>query len=1093
MTTPPPNPSTPGPAENKHWSPAEHEPRVLERWSAARVGAADPATVLSGRKKPYVMFIPPPNVTAALHLGHALNNTLQDILARAHRMMGFETLWMPGTDHAGIATQAVVERRLMKDEKKRRTDYRREDFIAKVQAFKDEYEATITGQLKVMGCSCDWDRQRFTMDPQCTGAVREAFFRLFRDGLIYRGKRLVNWDPVLLTALADDEVNMEEVDGTFFYLRYPLVDRSGAPVLWSVLAGRGMLLPAGASGMGPAWVTVATTRPETYLGDTAVAVNPKDPRAQALRGLFVKLPLVERIIPIVEDDYVVMPATDPDAPGVDAKAKFATGVLKVTPAHDPNDYEIGRRHTLPVINVMAPDASISDKHGWSDIGGAEQFVGMSREIARREVVNQFTRLGLLEDRRPYRHSVGHSDRSHAPIEPYLSDQWYVRVTDDRLTGAALRAMALDQRATSGDHAAIALPKSPAMGDGLLRFHPERYARTFQHWHENLRDWCISRQLWWGHRIPIWTIIPDIARTKKGEVIEDSAFVEDMFLAHVAGHLRVFFQACGIENEACFLQEERDTWRVCARSERAVRAFAALEHYTQKRLMGELGDTDPVTGRPLDLSVKLEGFPEATRAAADLAGLITVCEQESDVLDTWFSSALWPLSTLGWPLETPELRAFNPSSSLCTAREIITLWVSRMVMFNRYFRGQDARGQTGLDAKPHADGVLPFRDVFIHAMVQDEQGRKMSKSLGNGVDPLDIIATHGADALRFTLCEMTTHTQDVRMPVVRDAKTGRNGSPRFDLGRNFATKLWNASKLVAMTFERAAATPPGTPDPGLGLADRWMLSRLAAATAACERALRTYSFSEYAQTLYVLLWNDYCDWYLEAVKPTVAASPAQQGVMLHVLRVILRLMHPVMPFITEVVDESLGRLAAPVPTGIGFGAPGSAVLALAPWPSVSETLRDLAVEERFGRLRVVVESVREVRAKMNLARSRKITLHAPAGLAAEIAGTGGITETLAALDRVTTEQAPERSVALPIGEMEIHLSGLSDSVDAGAERDRLAKLVAECDRSVAALDARLNNPGYADKAPAKLVEESRRQRAAKVAERDAAKAALERLA
>ncbi|MBL0921432.1 MAG: class I tRNA ligase family protein, partial [Phycisphaerales bacterium] len=416
----------PGPELPKAYRPSDHEGRIRARWDQARAFHADPQRVGKAGKQPYAIVIPPPNVTAALHLGHALNNTLQDVQARAHRMMGFETLWMPGTDHAGIATQTVVEKRLLKDEGKRRTDYPRDEFVAKVQAFKDEYEAVITGQLKAMGCSCDWDRQRFTMDDICARAVREAFFRLFQDGLIYRGKRLVNWDPVTQTVLADDEVEMEEVDGHFYYLRYPLCDASGKPIRVRLLD-----LASGAE-KELDHVAVATTRPETYLGDTAVAVNPRDPRWAALKaaGAHVRLPFVNRIIPVLADDYVVMPASlqaDPEEAKRDAKAAMATGFLKVTPAHDPNDEQIGKRHNLPAINVMAPDASISDKFGWTDVGDASRFIGMPREKAREAVVAAFREKNLLEAIKPHRHSVGHSYRSHAPIEPYLSDQWYIAV------------------------------------------------------------------------------------------------------------------------------------------------------------------------------------------------------------------------------------------------------------------------------------------------------------------------------------------------------------------------------------------------------------------------------------------------------------------------------------------------------------------------------------------------------------------------------------------------------------------------------------------------------------------------------------------
>ena len=513
MPTSPASPSkTPAPPPQgeglpKQYSPADHERRIWDLWEGAGAFHADPGRVLSGEKKPYAILIPPPNVTARLHLGHALNNTLQDVLIRAHRMMGFETLWMPGTDHAGIATQTVVDKRLQEEGKPsirdlKRAEGGRETFIEHVQAFKDEYEAVITDQLKRMGCSCDWKRRRFTMDDVCAGAVREGFFRLFREGLIYRGKRLVNWDPVTQTALSDDEVEMKEVGGSFWYLRYPLVHKADGgdhrPVTWGELATRGYPGAEAQSDDDPAWVTVATTRPETYLGDTGVAVNPRDPRAGSLRGLHAQLPIVGRVIPIVEDDYVVLP--DPDS--ADPKAKYATGFLKVTPAHDPNDWEIGRRHELDVINVMAPDATISDQHGWDREArgeGGHVFVGKSREEARELVVREFQAhtvgpAHLLEATKPYAHSVGHSYRSHVAIEPYLSDQWYVKVTDDGLVGEAQRALSPEQRTTETYKKAQRHGGTEAQrdGDGSLRFTPERYAKAYEAWHDGLRDWCISR-------------------------------------------------------------------------------------------------------------------------------------------------------------------------------------------------------------------------------------------------------------------------------------------------------------------------------------------------------------------------------------------------------------------------------------------------------------------------------------------------------------------------------------------------------------------------------------------------------------------------
>ncbi|MHC4991312.1 MAG: valine--tRNA ligase, partial [Planctomycetota bacterium] len=636
----------------KSYRPAEAEGPVRQRWEAAGAFHARP----DAPEPPYCILIPPPNVTAALHLGHALNNTLQDVLVRYHRMRGCNTLWMPGTDHAGIATQTVVEKRLLQDGQ-RRTDLEREQFVSLVQDWKDEYEATITEQLKLMGCSCDWPRQRFTMDPMCARAVRTAFFRLFRDGLIYRGKRLVNWDPVTRTALADDEVVMQEVDGHMWYLKYPLVPVEGAT--------------------GPDHVVVATTRPETMLGDTAVAVNPRDPRAPGLRGRHVRLPIVDRVVPIVEDDYVVMPG-DAD----EAKAEYATGFLKVTPAHDPNDWDIGIRHELPLVNMLGPDATVETNEGWDHVADDVQpFVGLSREDARTAIVKWFEEHGLLESVREYRHSVGHSYRSHVPIEPWLSDQWYVRVTDDRMAGEALRALSPDQYEGRPPERA---GQSGRAGDGELTFFPARYARSYQTWHENLRDWCVSRQLWWGHRIPVWS------------------------------------------SER---REHLDRWQQLASANPdrlAAHADETLVHLCFADDQDELA------------------------AEAERDGFV----RDPDVLDTWFSSGLWPLSTMGWPepADFPEtvglLEAFNPTSVLCTGRDIITLWVSRMVMFNRYFR----------------EGEVPYRHVYINPMIQDGNGQRMSESLGNGVDPRDLIHSHGADALRFVLVRMATSTQDVRLPV-----------------------------------------------------------------------------------------------------------------------------------------------------------------------------------------------------------------------------------------------------------------------------------------------------------------------------------------
>jgi valyl-tRNA synthetase len=1086
MSQPEPSNLTASSGLPKAYTPAAFEEAVTARWDAAKAFAARPERVVNGEAKPYCIVIPPPNVTAALHLGHALNNTLQDILIRAHRMMGFETLWMPGTDHAGIATQAVVEKRVMKEEGKRRTDFPRDVFVAKIQAFKDEYEKTITAQLKAMGCSCDWDRQRFTMDEQCAAAVREAFFRLFRDGLIYRGKRLVNWDPVLQTAVADDEVEDIEVDGNFYYLRYPLVGHGQQPISWSELSLRGYPGAERHPPESPAWITVATTRPETYLGDTAVAVNPRDPRAKSLRGLSVRLPIVGRVIPIIEDEYVVLPKAyaRSDEEAADPKAEFATGFLKVTPAHDPNDYELGQRHKLPMINVMAPDASISDKHGWSspdELHSAHIFVGKTREEARKLVVREFKAHPIgnepaLEGIKPYRHSVKHSDRSKAAIEYYLSDQWFCKVTDERLAPAANAALVPDQRSLlrkqevggEGGRSAAAvgavrdggpMPRASARGSGdaSLRFYPARYAKTYETWHDNIRDWCISRQLWWGHRIPVWTCRVQLTGDNWQDAIEPWGIPDNLF----EGGDNAGFAVGWIMHVA-------SGRRWCD------------PYSTNGDVPGdETKFTEFVYENPGEYEIQVCCIDEAwmeERLHDSRPGLM----RDPDVLDTWFSSALWPLSTMGWP--NPEgfnaasnrdlLGAFNPSSVLCTAREIITLWVSRMVMFNRYFLGAAGPGSAG------RSGQVPFHDVFIHAMIQDGEGRKMSKSLGNGVDPRDIIASHGCDAMRFTLAQMTTQTQDVRMPVVRDPKTGVNTSPKFDNGRNFVNKLWNAARFALATLEKplVAGEGAGGGAGGARLVDRWMLSRLAQTTRQIEGALAGYEFSDYAESVYKLLWWDFCDWYLEAIKGTVESSASQRAVLRATLDGILRLLHPIAPFVTEAIHEHLRAVKTEAVAGLELSA-GDGLLCRASWPKASASLVDAEAEREFEFLRGLITAVREVRAQHQVPPKRRITLHAPAALASRCAAAPGLVDQLAGLEAiVTTAPGPGGGKPVPVRYEghELVLSNLADAIDAGAERERLTRQIAELEKAESTLDKRLSSPGYAQKAPAKLVEDSKAQ-------------------
>ncbi|MAE60058.1 MAG: valine--tRNA ligase [Planctomycetaceae bacterium] len=1037
---------------DKSYDPQTVEAHVTQRWADVNAFHAEPDDP-GDPGDPYCIVIPPPNVTAALHLGHALNNTLQDVIIRWRRMAGDNAVWIPGTDHAGIATQTVVEKRLLQEKGKRRTDYSRDAFVARTQAWKDEYEQRITEQLQAMGCSCDWERRRFTMDPTCAHAVREAFFRLYKDGLIYRGKRLVNWDPVTQTALADDEVESEAIDGHFWYMNYPLVNDDGSPCAELD------------------HVTVATTRPETMLGDTAVAINPADPRAADLRGKCVRLPIVNRIIPIIEDDYVVQP--DPDSS--DEKARFATGFLKVTPAHDPNDYEIGQRHDLLVINVFAPDASISKDHGWLDWGQTnhdpfcEHLQGLDRYEAREAIVTWFREQDLLQDVRPYQHAVGHSYRSHVPIEPYLSDQWYVKVTDDRLAGAALRAMTADQRMSDAAHTST----SDSDWQNQLRFTPARYARTFQQWHENIRDWCISRQLWWGHQIPVWRRPKSLVAPPRdiGQIVEQLQqwYFEGRLVTQYRGE---FVPLADVEKQDLDLT----AFFYCVR--------------------------DP------------DGHDRPIVEFLESLGL----ERDPDVLDTWFSSALWPISTLGWPNEdnNAPLQAWNPSSTLITAREIITLWVSRMVMFNIYFRD-----------------CLPFTDVFIHAMIQDGDGQKMSKSLGNGVDPLDIIHSHGADAMRFTLVSMTTQTQDVRLPVdivcphtgkmfephmttdaaghhvaapiqdcpedptrkmvsgyglasgkvapTDDMPLARNTSPKFDNGRNFANKMWNAGRFAMAVLARGADQPtearPHTSN--RSLADRWILARLARTIQQADDALAGFQFSVYSQALYDFFWRDLCDWYLEAIKPVVAnddpAGATSRQTLAACLDAALRLMHPAMPYITERLWQHLNDVLPDRQT-TGVNLSPSDLCVRAPWPTIDPALIDAQAESDFDWMQQIVAAVRQVRNihKVSPRQTVPITARASAELADRTAPIRDLIQTMASAEvgdispKITK---PDDAVATVIGDMEIYVHGL---VDAAAESDQLTKRLEDLQKNQSALTGRLNNKGYTDKAPAHLVQQTRDQ-------------------
>ena len=1008
---------------SKVYEPKDIEQQANQIWLSGNYFHA--LTKAEGKKesiKNYSIVIPPPNVTAPLHLGHALNNALQDILIRFRRMQQYNTLWMPGTDHAGIATQTVVEKRILAEEGKRRTDFEREAFIARVQAWKDRYEARIIEQLKAMGCSCDWQRNRFTMDQVCAKAVRAAFFKLFKDGLIYRGKRLVNWDPATQTVLADDEVEHETIKGYFWYMRYPLIE------------------PIHIEGKSVDYVSVATTRPETMLGDTAVAMNPADKRAKYLVGKKVRLPIVGRLIPIIADEHVVLPDPNSD----DEKAKFSTGFLKVTPAHDPDDWEIGQRNNLEVINVMAPDGTISDKYGWKDADApeAQSLLGMGRFEAREAIVEWFRQENLLEETKEYTHEVGHSYRSHVPIEPYLSDQWYIAVKKpidylaEKFGTAFLEGTDIPKNSLAG------LALQPLL-DGRLRFIPERYAKTYQSWLENLRDWPISRQLWWGHRIPVWhfTLKPNDEKAQQDSLIKSS--------------LRNF----GIKGGIHFYRKDDNPYNVyiCLENPQDDTVLNDLCEYSKQiasSVQSYAIDDKLESGQDIPTHIKEYG-----REALDFLDnyVVETITRDDDVLDTWFSSALWPFSTMGWPDDTPELKEFYPTNVLCTAREIITLWVSRMVMMGQYCVGD-----------------IPFTDVYIHAMIQDGQGRKMSKSLGNGIDPLVVIDSHGADAMRFTLASMTTETQDVRMPVVRmTLPDGRkaNTSPRFDIGRNFCNKLWNASRFALMNLE--GINTENFNKNNLTITDKWILSRLAETIAETTKFLEGYKYSEPTSQLYKFFWNDFCDWYLEWIKPRIQ-NPEQktvaQNVLAFVLDQILRLLHPFVPFITEGIFQKLNEIAPDRKLNGITETQNSKSLAIAQWPNNIDSLKNDVIENQIMIIQSVIRLIRDIRSKYNkpikemlyvsakLSKEHVKTLTENADLICHLAG---VKEFKAGI----TISKPKNAAVAIADATEVYVHNM---IDPQAERARLEKQKQQVENAKKKLEQKLANENFITRAKPEIV-------------------------
>jgi valyl-tRNA synthetase len=999
-------------------------------------------------RPPYTIVIPPPNVTGALHIGHALNNSLQDILIRMKRMQGFNTLWMPGTDHAGIATQAVVERRLCEEEKKTRHDLGREGLVKRIWDWKDKYEARILGQLRALGCSCDWQRTRFTLDDQCARAVREWFFKLFQDGKIYRGKRLVNWDTFLQTAVSDDEVFHEVTKGHFWHFKYPVIDPKPGE---------------------PTHVTIATTRPETMLGDTAVAVHP-DPAAafdkvgaelrvkllkasakekgeveeqisrlmdrrvamlpqletlrdMAKRGVMLELPLTGRKIPLIADEW--------------AKPELGSGAVKITPAHDANDYEVWqRKQQIGAVNILNTDGTLNESV-------PNKYRGLNVKKAREMVVADIEAAGLLVEVEDREIDLAHSDRSKTPIEPYLADQWFVKMDD--LAQSAMDAVTSER----------------------VKIVPERYRKGYLDWLREKRDWPIGRQLWWGHRIPVWSV------------------------------------ECPKEvDEPCW------TAPICSA------LYGEFTKETSKRSTGEV-----------DFSAKWKDSVLYVCAREDDEKLLGILghlgfKHESDVLDTWFSSALWPISTLGWPENTPELKKFYPTSALVTSRDIITLWVARMVIAGLYNVGE-----------------VPFDEVYITPKILDSYGETMSKSKGNGVDPLDVIDKFGADSLRFGLAYLTTDTQDVKLTVdfecphcgAQFAQTKKNrilpriecekcGKPfstqwaekpedkalprgaavseKFELGRNFANKLWNAARFSLINLEGYKTEDAGggmqvagkdipqfrIPHPeSLLLEDRWFLSRLSTVTQQVTEALEHYRFADAARVLYDFAWNEFCSFYVEMTKARFAVAEQRataQRVLAYALDVLMRLLHPMMPFLTEEVWQLLGQVAAK--RGLPTAAEASDSVCIAEWPKADVARQDAAIEAQFADFQAVLGVVREARQRQNVAFKEELefTIRCDAVTGKLLEPMQPYFKQMANANATQIGPAAEaRGVPISFsltgqqGPIEIHVD-VSRFIDKVAERKRLEKERENLAKQIASIEGKLNNKGFVDKAPPEVVQQQR---------------------
>jgi valyl-tRNA synthetase len=871
---------TPRPAPiPKVYDPGKVEERLYKLWMDR--GYFTPTVDPS--KKPYVVIMPPPNVTGELHVGHALTATIQDALVRWRRMCGDAALWLPGTDHAGIATQVVVERQLAQEGLDRHT-IGREKFLERVWEWVGQSKGRIAEQHQRLGASCDWSRERFTLDEGPSRAVRMTFVNLYEKGLIYRGERLINWCPECGTALSDLEVEHHPVQGSLWYMRYPFEDGDGH-------------------------VTVATTRPETYLGDTAVAVNPKDKRFKGLAGRKVVLPIVGRAIPIVTDESVDM--------------EFGTGSVKVTPAHDPNDFEIGQRHSLEFINVMNLDATINENGG--------KFQGMDRNDARKAIVEEFETLGLMEKVEAHQHSVGHCQRSRTVVEPLVSEQWFVKVGShkepDSLAGRAHRAVV----------------------DGGIKIVPQRFTKVYLNWMENIRHWCISRQLWWGHRIPVW-------------------YCRD------SGHMTVSVD-------------------------------------------------DPTSC--------------VTCGSTEL-------EQDPDVLDTWFSSALWPHSTLGWPDETEDLGYFYPTAVMETGYDILFFWVARMIMM-------------GLENMDEA----PFQTVYLHGLIRDEAGEKMSKVKGNVVNPLKVLEQYGTDALRFALSTGTSPGNDTRLTTAK-----------MESSRNFANKIWNTARFVLSAVDETDSFDPSLP-PDLTVEDRWVLSRLNRTIGRVGQMLETFQLGEAQREIHEFLWSEFADWYIEMskVRLRLGASPSPLPVLVHVLEQTMRLLHPFMPFVTEEVWQSIVERVPGVASGVES-------VMVAPYPTADPTREDEAAESDINLVIDVVTAIRNARAELKVSPSKRVEaiIDAPGRKPALLDKLDAIA-TLGRADPITvygdgeTAPVPDGARIAVLGGVRVILA-MAGLVDLEAERTRLDKEATELSGVITSLEARLHNDAFVSKAPAAVVEKER---------------------